>query len=407
MYPTISFFLKEVFGINFPLPIQTYGFMVALAFLTGALIMSREFKRKENEGIFLPVYKKIKEGEPASTGSIISSLIVGFLLGFKLVEAAFNWGEFSDNPQDFILSGRGNFIGGVLIGIGSAFYTWWEKNRKKLNPPITVEKEILPHQMSGNILVVAGIAGLLGAKIFHILENFQLFLNDPIGEFLSFQGLTFLGGLLVGSSVVFYYLYKNNISIIHSLDIMAVAVPIAYAVGRGACQLSGDGCWGIQNPNPKPEWLSWLPDFFWAYNYPNNVNDVGSLLPEYANVVDCKYCHVLDVPVFPTPVYESTMMIIIFVILWSLRKRIKIPALLFSIFLMFMGIERFLIEQIRVNNEYNFLGGVTQAEIISTFLFLSGLASFIFVFIKREKIKEFVKVKYKDINKRTLKHKSD
>ncbi len=402
MYPTISFFLKDVFGINLPLPIQTYGFMVALAFITGAVIMSYEFKRKEKEGIFLPMYKKFKEGEPASVSSIITSLIVGFIVGFKLIEAVFYYSEFVANPQEFILSGRGNIIGGLIIGAGSAFYTWWDKNRKKLNPPITVEKEILPHQLSGNILVIAGVAGILGAKIFHNLENFQAFMADPVGEFFSFSGLTFLGGLIVGFSVVAYYLYKNNISIIHSVDIAAVMVPLAYAVGRLGCHFSGDGCWGIPNPNPKPKWLSWLPDSFWANSFPHNVVQEGS------PIHDCSgnFCNALDVPVFPTSLYESLSMIIVFLILWNLRKRIKIPSMLFAIYLMFAGIERFLVEQIRVNNKYDILGGVTQAEIISTFMFLIGLGGMIFLIIKKDKVLEFAKTHRKDINKKTLKDKS-
>jgi len=403
MYPTISYFLHDVFGVNIPLPIQSYGFMVALAFICGAVIMTYELKRKEKEGLYLPIYKKVIEGEPASVASIITSLIVGFVIGFKLLDAALNYNEFVTNPQGFILSGRGNFFGGIIFGIGSAFYTWWDKNRQKLNPPVTVEKEIFPHQLAGNILVIGGVAGILGAKIFHNLENFGDFMKDPVGEFFSFSGLTFLGGLIVGFSSICYYLYRNNISILHSMDIAAVLVPISYAVGRLGCQISGDGCWGIPNPNPKPDWLSWLPDGFWAYNYPHNVLREGTVILD--NCTD--YCNALAVPVFPTPLYESISMIFIFIVLWSLRKRIKIPAMLFTIYLMFAGIERFMIEQIRVNNKYDILGGVTQAEIISTILFLMGLAGFIFVLIKRDKVTEFAKTQLKDINRRTINHTKD
>jgi prolipoprotein diacylglyceryltransferase len=78
--------------------------------------------------------------------------------------------------------------------------------------------------------------------------------------------------------------------------------------------------------------------------------------------------------VFPTPVYETIMAVIIFLILWSLRKRIKIPGMIFALYLAFNGLERFWIEKIRVNDTYKLLGmEITQAEIISTLLFIAGI----------------------------------
>ena len=94
-------------------------------------------------------------------------------------------------------------------------------------------------------------------------------------------------------------------------------------------------------------------------------------------------------PVWPTPFYESIMCIVLFFVLWSMRKKIKTPGVLFSIYLIFNGIERFFIEKIRVNTEYPILGGITQAEIISTILFLLGIAG-VFYFKKLEQKKQTV-----------------
>jgi prolipoprotein diacylglyceryltransferase len=94
----------------------------------------------------------------------------------------------------------------------------------------------------------------------------------------------------------------------------------------------------------------------------------------------------LPQPVFPTPVYETMMAVVIFIILWSLRKRIKIPGILFSIYLMFDGVERLLTEKIRVNARYDLLGmSVTQAEVISTLIFITGLALFIVLSLNYKK----------------------
>jgi prolipoprotein diacylglyceryltransferase len=95
------------------------------------------------------------------------------------------------------------------------------------------------------------------------------------------------------------------------------------------------------------------------------------------------HCHILDVPVYPTPFYETSMMVVIFIILWSIRKKIKTPGIMFMMFMSFIGIERLLIEQIRINNKFDFLGfGITQAELISAILLIAGIVG-IFIFKKK------------------------
>ncbi len=183
-----------------------------------------------------------------------------------------------------------------------------------------------------------------------------------------------------------WYGAKNNINFLHIADAGALAIPMGYGIGRIGCQVSGDGCWGIANPDPKPEWLSFLPDWMWSFDYPNNVINSGKLIENCTG----GHCHILDTPVFPTPFYETTLMMIIFIILFSVRKKIKIPGMLFSIYLIFAGIERYLIESIRVNNKFIvFSQEVTQAEIISTILFIVGIAGVIYLYKNREKVQKW------------------
>lgn len=392
MYPTLTDFFKEVFGINIPLPIQTYGFFVALAFLTGIFFLARELKRKEKEGILQAITSKVKIGEPAKISAIILSAMVGFIIGFKLLEAVLHYSDFVNDPQTFILSLRGNFIGGI-IGAGiSGYLNWREKEKQKLDKPKWVDRTVYPHEMAGNLLIVAAIFGLLGAKIFHNLENLDEFMADPVGSLLSFSGLTFLGGLIVGTAAVLYYAKKHNIQSLALLDGAAPGIALAYGVGRMGCQISGDGCWGIPNPNPKPDWMSFLPDWMWSYNYPHNVINAGSKMVE-----DCSgHCYALDVPVFPTPFYETTMMVLIFIGLWVFRKKIKIPGVMFMLFLTLAGFERFFIEKIRVNNEYHIFGhGITQAEIISSILIIIGIAGIILFYKKGHQINAWLNSKMK------------
>ena len=384
-YATLSDFLRDVFGVDIPLPIQTYGFFVAVAFVTAAFIMSKEYQRKEREGLMCALYKVEKVGEKASTKELIFAFLVTFIISYKLVDVIFHYSEFSANAQDFLLSSRGSWGGGIICGLISAAYTWYDKDKHKLAKPKTVIVKQMPHQLAANLLVVAGIFGILGAKIFHNLENFDKFLADPIGELFSFSGLTFFGGLIVGGTAGALYLKKNNISSFHTLDCASPCIAMGYALGRVGCEVSGDGCWGIVNNNPCP---SWLPEWAWSYKFPHNVINQG------VPIEDCggTHCHVLADGVYPTSLYETLMMLIIFGILMIIRKKINFPGMLFGIYLTLQGIERLLIESIRVNNKFDILGlEVTQAQIIATCLMISGITIITLTYKFRDKIKEMTK----------------
>ena len=112
MYPTISYLIEDLFGVFIPLPIQTFGFFVAIAFLLASWTISLELKRKENQGILDVFIKNKVIGLKASNWQLISASIIGFVIGFKIVEAVFHYNEFVNNPQEFILSIRGNLLGG-------------------------------------------------------------------------------------------------------------------------------------------------------------------------------------------------------------------------------------------------------------------------------------------------------
>jgi prolipoprotein diacylglyceryltransferase len=232
----------------------------------------------------------------------------------------------------------------------------------------------------GNVVAIAAIAGLLGAKIFHNLENINELMADPVGALFSFSGLTFYGGLIVAAFSVLYYTSRHNIPNLVMMDAAAPALMLAYAIGRVGCHLSGDGDWGIDNLAPKPEWLAFMPDWFWAYNYPHNVINQG------VPIAGCEgnHCYVLPNPVFPTPLYEALICMALFGLLWLLKTQFSIPGTLFFFYLILNGIERFLIEKIRINTTYQIGGNqVTQAEIISMAFIITGLAMLIFLHRKK------------------------
>ena len=368
MYPNLYYAFKDLFGIELSglKLINSFGFFVALCFIISAWALTLELRRKQQQGLFSYTEEKIVIGAPASMMDLILNFLLGFVFGYKII-GAFTIPDALNDPQAFILSSKGNLWLGILVGLFFAGLKWYEKHKQQLEKPEERMVRIWPHDRVGDLLIYAAGFGFLGAKIFHNLENWNDFAKDPIGALLSFSGLTFYGGLICAGAAIMLYARKIKLPIVHLVDAFAPILMLGYAIGRIGCQVSGDGDWGIPNLNPKP--LSWLPDWLWAYQYPHNVVGEGMPIPGCTG----PYCNQLVPAVYPTALYEVILCSLIFVLLWSIRKKIKIPGQLFGIYLMFNGMERFLIESIRVNTKYESLPfQPTQAQIISVILLIVG-----------------------------------
>ncbi len=380
MYPKLSDLINDLFGTHLVLPIMSYGFFVAIAFLVGAWLLYIQLKRKGEEGLLPSEKKKVEIGKPASVIELLFNFVVAALIAYKLVSAVTDYSHFANNPQEFLFSPEGSFWGGLLFGILYTAWIWYDKEKKKISPPQWKEVVIPPENHTWPIVVIAAIFGIIGSKIFDQLENWDSFIQDPIGSLFSFSGLTFYGGLIVAGIAVIWYSEKHKISWRHLGDSIAPSLILAYGIGRIGCETAGDGDWGIVNTLSKPTWLRWLPDWLWSYTYPHNIINEGIPIPGCTG----EHCMQLAQGVFPTPVYETTMCLLIFIFLWSMRKKLKTPGVLFAIYLILNGIERFFIELIRVNNTYDIFGyHITQAEIISVSLVIAG--TILWVFLEKTK----------------------
>jgi phosphatidylglycerol:prolipoprotein diacylglycerol transferase len=413
MYPNLYYLLRDAFGWNLPALkiVNTFGFCVAISFLVCAWLLVKELKRKQAAGYFTYKETAIEVGKPASITELLINFFLGFLLGYKLLGLFIVKGAMND-PQEFIFSAAGSFPAGALVGLFFAGLKWWEKNKSKLTNPEKRTIRIWPSDRVGDMTIIAAIAGFAGAKIFDNLENWNRFIQDPIGNLFSPSGLTFYGGLIVASLTLLYYFKRNKISFINVADACAPGLMFAYGWGRMGCQIAGDGDWGIINSafvsnvdgtvqlsnasntfyrtlgENAPYYVNQfgsldqvqhaavkpflgLPNWLFAYTYPHNVNEEGIKL--FGCTWD-KYCTYLPLPVFPTPIYEIVTCLLLFAVLWSIRKKIATPGRMFAVYLIMNGIERFLIEHIRVNTQYHFLGlNPTQAEIISLGLIVGGI----------------------------------
>ena len=428
MYPNLYYAIKDWFGveINAFKIFYTFGIFVAVSFIISAFFISQELKRKEKQGLLLPREEIITVGKPASLIDLIINGLIGFVFGFKLLGAFIASRSASIDLQEYIFSSHGSWPGGLILGALLIFFKYREKNKQKLAVPEQRVVRIWPHDRIGDIVIFALVFGILGAKVFDNLENWDRFIKNPLGNLLSPSGLTFYGGLICAAIAIGIYVVKKGLNFWHAADAFAPALMIAYAIGRIGCQVSGDGDWGIYNsayisdqpghvvvakPNDFQRKLndnaiyflegkvaandsslisvtdhkydsltkvprgyfkgpSFLPAWMFAFTYPHNVNEDGIQLPGCND----KYCRALPQPVFPTSFYEIIMCSGLFLILWGIRKSITTPGIIFAIYLMLNGLERFFIEKIRVNSVYSIFGiHPTQAEIISLLLFVVGL----------------------------------
>ncbi len=414
MYPNLYYVFKDLFNIEIDNLrfVNSFGFFVAIAFIIAAFVLSKELQRKSSQGLFHSTDMQIMVGEPAKLSDLILNFLLGFFLGYKILALFILKNSVTNDPQAFIFSLNGSWLAGLALGFLFAGLKWWEKKKNRLPKPEKRTVRIWPQDRVGEITILALIFGLLGAKLFDIFENWSDFLNKPSSYIFSPSGLTWYGGLICASLAIWWYARKHKITFWHLNDAAAPALMLAYAIGRIGCQMAGDGDWGIYNsaytlnneskivlaapgdfdstlksnttyfiqrfdnlsnvPSTyfqKPKSLSFLPNWFFAYNYPHNVNEDG------VSMNDCKdkYCSQLPSPVFPTPFYETIVCFFLFLVIWGIRKRFKMPGTLFGFYLILVGLERFFIEKIRVNIQMKIFGiQITQAEIISVLMIVAG-----------------------------------
>jgi phosphatidylglycerol:prolipoprotein diacylglycerol transferase len=185
------------------------------------------------------------------------------------------------------------------------------------------------------VAFAAGIGGFVGARVNYLIAN-----PDQGGVFSS-TGLVWYGGIFGGAIGVIAVALWRRIPLGLIGNVAAAPLALGYAIGRIGCQLSGDGDYGSASSLP------------WAMSYPDGEVPTTDL-------------------VHPTPLYETTAMLVVFWLLWRLRARFDGPWALFGVWCILGGIERFLVEFIRRNDAV--VAGLTTAQLISLALVVLGAA---------------------------------
>ncbi len=192
------------------------------------------------------------------------------------------------------------------------------------------------HHDEGFLIIgVAGLAGLVGARLYHVLESPRELLADP-SVLISRFGFAWFGGFLGGFVALIFLARRFGIPALEFMDLCSPAAAVGYAIGRIGCLLSGDGDYGV--PTTRP----------WGMSFPNGV------VPTTERV-------------HPTPLYEFFIWLAIAALLWHMGKKAvsgtRPKGEIFCGYLILTGVARFLIEFIRINPRSFF--GLSNAQAAS------------------------------------------
>ncbi|MDD3526018.1 MAG: hypothetical protein PHX39_03550, partial [Bacteroidales bacterium] len=170
-YPRITDLVEDLTGIDFNLPVQTYGFFVALAFVTAGVLLWFELDRKETAGEIKLKNTRIAGDNKPSVSEYLISGILYFIIGFKLVGIIFNYDDFTASPQDFLLSPKGSFWDGLVVMV-PVLWVIYRKSKKAGDATADGgEKKLRARDLTPAIVMVAAVAGIAGAKIFDVVEH--------------------------------------------------------------------------------------------------------------------------------------------------------------------------------------------------------------------------------------------
>ena len=228
--------------------------------------------------------------------------------------------------------------------------------------PGLIEKGIDPEK-AWDIVFMGVIGGIGGAKIYYVLLNWEQTAAAPMQMIFSRGGMVWYGGFFGATALIVWEIRKQKLPIGKMADVIACALPVGYAVGRIGCFLVGDDYgrptdlpWGMAFPNGTP------PTTVAVLQREFGVTVDPALIQKYGDVI----------PVHPTQLYEVGLSVLIFAVLWSMRKHGHRDGWLFGLWLIFAGSERFFVEIFRAKDD-RFLGPMTVAQVISLGLIAVGV----------------------------------
>jgi phosphatidylglycerol:prolipoprotein diacylglycerol transferase len=218
-----------------------------------------------------------------------------------------------------------------------------------------------------DFVFMAVVGGIVGAKGYYVLLNWEQLLSDPVGSIFARGGLVWYGGFLLATALVIYEIRRQKMSVPAVADLIAPALALAYAVGRIGCFMVGDD-WGL----PTDSWV--------GVKFPRGTpaTTVQNIEQMFGVTVDPALIeqHGQVIPVHPTQLYEVGLSTLIFFVLWRLRDHGHRKGWLFLLWLVLAGLERFAVEFLRAKDD-RFFGILTLAQMISIGIVAFGLAGMV------------------------------
>ncbi|MBI4526012.1 MAG: prolipoprotein diacylglyceryl transferase [Deltaproteobacteria bacterium] len=239
----------------------------------------------------------------------------------------------------------------ALAALCAGWIVWLELRRYRYDP-----------DLASTMVFAAAVGGLLGARVLFIIEEWSAFVRSPASFIFTGAGFTWYGGLIGGVLAVTWVVRRKGIPWLKAADIAAPALALAYGIGRLGCHVAGDGDWGKVSDVP------------WAVAYTNAI--IGWVDPRTG------VPYPPGVKVHPTPVYEFLESLMVFGILWSVRKKGFPPGTIFWLYLILAGAARFLVEFWRINPTAGW--GFTEAQWFSLMQALIG--AFILAYKRRKSV---------------------
>ena len=209
-----------------------------------------------------------------------------------------------------------------------------------------------------SMITVAGLLGIFGAKMYHLLESPAELFANPLPLIFSRYGFAWFGGFLGGFGAMLVLGWRAHLPMLEFLDACSPAASFGYALGRIGCLLSGDGDYGKATSLP------------WGMSFPNGLVPTTQTCVERGFPANCN--------VHPTPLYEFFVWCAIGALLWRLGARaLKGPesrGKIFCYYLLLTGAARFLVEIIRINPPW--ILGMSNAQVASVFSVCASVVLF-------------------------------
>jgi phosphatidylglycerol---prolipoprotein diacylglyceryl transferase len=210
-------------------------------------------------------------------------------------------------------------------------------------------------EYGADMVVAAVVGGIIGAKLWYVV------LTQDLGSLFSRGGLVWYGGFLGGALAVVLNGWRLRVPLRWTAQLVAPSLAAAYALGRV-------GCFLVQDDYGRPTSLPW------GMKFPEGLppSTAGNLQQLFGVAVPPGVDPSTVLAVHPTQLYETALMLGAFAILWAYRRRDVGTGWIFGLYLVFAGIERFLVEFVRAKDD-RFLGPFTVAQLTSVLLVIAGI----------------------------------